>query len=99
MQRLTPLTNAPATTTSEKPRRTKKRAARRAKAQPGEAPRVESGGQGAPTPPPPPTGAPTTAADIEAFSRNMARVVEQSGRALAAYMRPREQGGKAGGGG
>ncbi len=32
------------------------------------------------------------AADIERFSHNLARLVEQSGRALAAYLRPREQG-------
>src|SRR5262249_21909236 len=32
------------------------------------------------------------AVDIEAFSRNIARMVEQGGRALAAYLKPREQG-------
>jgi polyhydroxyalkanoate synthase subunit PhaC len=32
------------------------------------------------------------ALDIEAFSRNFARLVEQGGRALAAYLRPREEG-------
>jgi polyhydroxyalkanoate synthase len=45
---------------------------------------------------PPPGASPSsarTAVDIEAFSRNMARVVEQGGRALAAYLKPREQGG------
>jgi polyhydroxyalkanoate synthase len=31
--------------------------------------------------------------DIEAFSRNLARLVEESGRALAAYLKPREQAG------
>ena len=30
--------------------------------------------------------------DVEAFSRNLARLVEQGGRALAAYLQPREQG-------
>jgi polyhydroxyalkanoate synthase len=30
--------------------------------------------------------------DVEAFSRNLARLIEQGGRALAAYMKPREQG-------
>ncbi len=30
--------------------------------------------------------------DIEAFSRNLARLVEEGGRALAAYHKPREQG-------
>ncbi|MGA7430159.1 MAG: class I poly(R)-hydroxyalkanoic acid synthase [Xanthobacteraceae bacterium] len=32
------------------------------------------------------------AGDIERFSRNLARLVEEGGRALAAYLRPREQG-------
>jgi polyhydroxyalkanoate synthase len=30
--------------------------------------------------------------DIEAFSRNLARLIEEGGRALAAYLKPREQG-------
>jgi polyhydroxyalkanoate synthase subunit PhaC len=30
--------------------------------------------------------------DIEAFSRNVARIVEEGGRALAAYLKPREEG-------
>jgi len=30
--------------------------------------------------------------DIEAFSKNIARMVEQGGRALAAYLKPREEG-------
>src|SRR6187455_2310053 len=30
--------------------------------------------------------------DIERFSRNMARMVEEGGKALAAYLKPREQG-------
>ena len=30
--------------------------------------------------------------DIEAFSRNLARLVEEGGRALAAYLKPREAG-------
>ncbi len=33
----------------------------------------------------------TGAVDVEAFSRNLARLVEAGGRALAAYMKPREQ--------
>ncbi|MCK9919964.1 class I poly(R)-hydroxyalkanoic acid synthase [Microbacteriaceae bacterium K1510] len=33
-----------------------------------------------------------TSADIEAFARNAARMVEEGGKALAAYMRPREEG-------
>ena len=32
------------------------------------------------------------AVDVEAFSRNLARLVEEGGRALAAYLKPREQG-------
>jgi polyhydroxyalkanoate synthase subunit PhaC len=30
--------------------------------------------------------------DVEAFSRNLARIIEQGGRALAAYLKPREEG-------
>ena len=30
--------------------------------------------------------------DVEVFSRNLARLIEESGKALAAYLRPREQG-------
>jgi polyhydroxyalkanoate synthase len=30
--------------------------------------------------------------DIEAFSRNLARLIEESGKALAAYLKPREEG-------
>jgi polyhydroxyalkanoate synthase len=36
--------------------------------------------------------APVRSVDIEQFSRNIARLVEQGGRALAAYLKPREQG-------
>src|ERR1700756_1192803 len=32
--------------------------------------------------------------DIEQFSRNLARLVEEGGRALAAYLKPREEGRK-----
>jgi polyhydroxyalkanoate synthase len=32
------------------------------------------------------------AADVEAFARNVARLVEESGKALAAYLEPREKG-------
>jgi polyhydroxyalkanoate synthase len=34
------------------------------------------------------------AVDVEVFSRNLARLVEEGGRALAAYLKPRERGGK-----
>src|SRR5690242_6566382 len=33
-----------------------------------------------------------TAVDYEALARNLARLVEQGGKALAAYMKPREEG-------
>jgi polyhydroxyalkanoate synthase len=39
-----------------------------------------------------PAPEPSGAVDIEAFAGNLARVVEQSGKALAAYMKPREVG-------
>src|SRR5262249_13344674 len=32
--------------------------------------------------------------DVEVFAKNLARMVEESGKALAAYLRPREQGQK-----
>ena len=32
------------------------------------------------------------AVDVEVFSRNLARVIEEGGRAFAAYLKPREQG-------
>jgi polyhydroxyalkanoate synthase len=41
-----------------------------------------------PTAEPPKIGA----ADVEAFARNLAQLVEESGKALAAYMAPRERG-------
>ena len=40
----------------------------------------------------PESGVKIGAANIERFSRNLARLVEEGGRALAAYLRPREQG-------
>ena len=39
-----------------------------------------------------PTVSPYVARDPEAFARNLARAVEQGGRALAAYLKPREEG-------
>src|ERR1700719_4285620 len=36
--------------------------------------------------------APVSAVDIEQFSRNIARMVEEGGKALAAYLKPREDG-------
>src|SRR6185295_8384150 len=32
------------------------------------------------------------AVDIEAFAKNLARMVEEGGKALAAYLKPREEG-------
>src|SRR3984893_11757284 len=32
--------------------------------------------------------------DVEEFSRNLARLIEEGGRALAAYLKPREEGNK-----
>jgi polyhydroxyalkanoate synthase len=32
------------------------------------------------------------ALDIEAFTKNLARVIEEGGKALASYMKPREEG-------
>ena len=59
-----------------------------------EAPRADAPRAKAHREPPPaaPAGAGPQAVDIEAFSRNIARVVEQGGRALAAYLKPREEG-------
>src|SRR5829696_6713093 len=39
-----------------------------------------------------PTPAKVGAVDIEAFAKNLARMVEEGGKALAAYMKPREEG-------
>ena len=39
-----------------------------------------------------PAPAKTGAVDVEAFATNLARMVEQGGKALAAYMKPREEG-------
>jgi polyhydroxyalkanoate synthase subunit PhaC len=41
-----------------------------------------------------PSQQPTTVGpvDVEAFSRNLARIIEEGGRALAAYMKPRDDG-------
>jgi len=36
--------------------------------------------------------APGTSVDIEEFARNLARMVEEGGKALAAYLKPREEG-------
>jgi polyhydroxyalkanoate synthase subunit PhaC len=47
-----------------------------------------------PVPPSPQVPIGTGAVDVEAFSRNLARLVEESGRALAAYLKPREEGQK-----
>ncbi len=43
---------------------------------------------------PAPAGEPTKASgvDVELFARNLARMIEEGGKAIAAYMKPREQG-------
>jgi polyhydroxyalkanoate synthase len=40
----------------------------------------------------PPDSSKSTASDLEELAQNLARVIEQGGKALAAYMRPREEG-------
>src|SRR5262245_3612099 len=42
--------------------------------------------QGPPAPPK------VSAVDVEAFAKNLARMVEEGGKAMAAYLRPREEG-------
>ena len=41
---------------------------------------------------PEPSATPITSVDIELFSKNVARIIEEGGKALAAYMKPREEG-------
>src|SRR5262245_42739705 len=36
--------------------------------------------------------APITAVDIETFAKNAARLIEEGGKAMAAYLKPREEG-------
>jgi polyhydroxyalkanoate synthase len=58
-------------------------------------PEPKSSPQPVTQPPVTPLPAPATVAssvDIERFSKNIARMVEEGGRALAAYMKPREEG-------
>jgi polyhydroxyalkanoate synthase len=84
------VTDTPATPAPKKPRKPKAPRHAAAETQAPEPPKAHR------QPPPgadaPPSSA-TPAFDIEAFSRNIARMVEHGGRALAAYMKPREQGG------
>ena len=65
-----------------------------ARPQPRIAPAAASPPQAASTPAPPaaPEGAAGPKIDVEAFAANIARVVEQGGKALAAYLKPREEG-------
>ena len=56
---------------------------------------MRDGGGGelkAPTAEPATEPGPGAAVDIEAFAKNLARVVEEGGKALAAYLKPREEG-------
>ncbi len=45
-----------------------------------------------PVKPPPSEPVPGAAVDIEVFAKNLARMVEEGGKALAAYLKPREEG-------
>lgn len=54
---------------------------------------AKEGGKPAAVDAPSKDGPPFTAVDIEQFSRNVARMVEEGGKALAAYLKPREDGG------
>ncbi len=45
-----------------------------------------------PSPAPEPAAAGQASADIENFAKNIARMVEEGGKALAAYLKPREEG-------
>jgi polyhydroxyalkanoate synthase len=56
---------------------------------------MHDGGGGelkAPTATPATGPAPGASVDIEAFAKNLARMVEEGGKALAAYLKPREEG-------
>ena len=39
-----------------------------------------------------PSEPPSNSLDLEEFAKNLARMIEEGGKALAAYMKPREQG-------
>ena len=103
MERLTPrsATEGPGAAKAKKARRTKSGSDGNghASARPPESPRTEES-RVEPSRQPPPASSPVAdsapqapqAVDIEAFSKNIARMVEQGGRALAAYLKPREQG-------
>ena len=87
MERLTPSPARRRAAPPKKARRAKPTAHRNGAGRPSEAPRP------APSLPPPEAAIPVPpAVDIEAFSKNIARMVEQGGRALAAYLKPREEG-------
>jgi polyhydroxyalkanoate synthase len=46
----------------------------------------------APAPEPGQAPTPVRSVDVEVFARNFARIIEEGGKALAAYMKPREEG-------
>src|SRR5262249_60463541 len=60
------------------------------------APRADVAAAPPPADPPRPaadkSASATSSVNIEAFAKNIARMVEQGGRALAAYLKPREEG-------
>jgi polyhydroxyalkanoate synthase subunit PhaC len=107
MERLTPpsATDAPGATEPKKPRKRKSggpgdgrgkvRPAEAGTAEPARAETPQAASRAEPRREPPhaaPAGAAPQALDVEAFSRNVARVIEQGGRALAAYLKPIEEG-------
>jgi hypothetical protein len=61
---------------------------------PTEKPAAEPAENQAKKPPETPSGEPARvgAVDIEVFAHNLARMIEEGGKALAAYMKPREEG-------
>ncbi|MBS9477871.1 class I poly(R)-hydroxyalkanoic acid synthase [Ancylobacter radicis] len=55
-------------------------------------PKAEVARTPSPASPPPPEPLATGPIDLQAFAGNLARLVEEGGKAMAAYMRPREEG-------
>ncbi len=76
----------PTITDSETVKAPPKRPAENRAAKPAKAPPKPPPEKAAPEPPP------LTAVDIEALSRNLARLIEEGGKTLAAYLKPREDG-------
>ncbi|GLK80849.1 class I poly(R)-hydroxyalkanoic acid synthase [Methylopila turkensis] len=89
-----PAKSAPARETARdpakapKPKRRAPKTAQAAEPRPAQAPRSSSSAGGAEAP----DANPFLTADVETFAANMARLYEEGGRAMSAYMRPRESG-------